>query len=214
MKPTSATPDGAWLDTQYNNRARVPEFAAIFERWREASALARTAPGAQLDLPYGDGQRERLDLFPPSIPVDGPAPVLVFIHGGYWRSLVERRTLLRRPVLRRWRCAGGGARLRAGTGGDGRADHAADGAGPGLGLAACRRLRRRPAAHRRGRPLGRRPPGGDAAVLPLEATGRRSAGPTCSRGRCRSRASSTSSRCAIRRSCSPTCSSRRPRWRG
>jgi arylformamidase len=87
MKPTSTTPDGAWLDAQYNNRARVPGFAAIFDRWREASALARTAPGAVLDLRYGDGPRERLDLFPPTIPVDGPAPVLVFIHGGYWRSL-------------------------------------------------------------------------------------------------------------------------------
>lgn len=82
-----AAPNAAWLDAQYDNRARVPDFASYFERWRSASALARGAAGAQLDLRYGDGPGESLDLFPPSLPVDGPAPVLVFIHGGYWRSL-------------------------------------------------------------------------------------------------------------------------------
>lgn len=83
----SAAPDSAWLDAQYDNRARVPDFASYFERWRAASALARQAQGTTLDLRYGDGEGETLDLFPPSVPVDGPAPVLVFIHGGYWRSL-------------------------------------------------------------------------------------------------------------------------------
>lgn len=82
-----AAPDTAWLDAQYNNRARIPDHAAIFERWRAASSLARTQAGAQLNLRYGSGDGEMLDLFPPTVPVDGPAPVLVFIHGGYWRSL-------------------------------------------------------------------------------------------------------------------------------
>lgn len=35
------------------------------------------------DVAYGDSNRERLDLF---LPPAGPAPILVFIHGGYWRS--------------------------------------------------------------------------------------------------------------------------------
>lgn len=82
-----AAPDSAWLDAQYNNRARVPDFASYFERWAAASLLARQAPGTTLDLRYGDGDGETLDIFPPSTPGDGPAPVLVFIHGGYWRSL-------------------------------------------------------------------------------------------------------------------------------
>jgi arylformamidase len=99
MTPTSTTPDGAWLDAQYNNRARVPGFAAIFDRWREASALARSSPGALLDLRYGDEPRERLDLFPPAVPVDGPAPVLVFIHGGYWRSLSKEDHSFVAPVF-------------------------------------------------------------------------------------------------------------------
>jgi arylformamidase len=87
MKKPPATPDAAWLDAQYNNRALIPEHAAIFERWRQASALARTQPGVLLDLRYGDGIGETLDLFPPAAPSDAAAPVLVFIHGGYWRAL-------------------------------------------------------------------------------------------------------------------------------
>ncbi len=77
--------DPAWLDAQYNNRARVPDHAQVLARWAEASALARQgAAGAQLDLRYGDGDGETLDIFPAAAP---DAPVLVFIHGGYWRSL-------------------------------------------------------------------------------------------------------------------------------
>ncbi|MDE2455660.1 MAG: alpha/beta hydrolase [Burkholderiales bacterium] len=80
--------DPAWLDAQYNNRALVPDHAAYFERWGRASALAREgSAGAQLDLAYGSADGETLDLFPPSASAGGPAPVLVFIHGGYWRAL-------------------------------------------------------------------------------------------------------------------------------
>lgn len=79
-----ARDDAAWLDAQYNNRARVPEHERIFEKWRQASALTREQASRRLDLRYGDGEAETLDLFPTHR--DG-APVLVFIHGGYWRSL-------------------------------------------------------------------------------------------------------------------------------
>ena len=76
--------DPVWLESQYNNRARVPDHAAVFERWREASALVRQRSVAQLDVRYGDQPGELLDLFESDSP---SAPVLVFIHGGYWRSL-------------------------------------------------------------------------------------------------------------------------------
>ena len=79
--------DPAWLDKQYNNRARIPEHAEIFERWDEASALAREKSLCQLDLPYGKDANEKLDVFLPS---RENAPVLVFIHGGYWRALDKR----------------------------------------------------------------------------------------------------------------------------
>jgi arylformamidase len=76
--------DPSWLDAQYNNRQRVPDHQAIFERWRQASQLVREQTRCELDVAYGDAATEKLDVFHP--PRSG-APVLIFIHGGYWRSL-------------------------------------------------------------------------------------------------------------------------------
>lgn len=78
--------DPAWLEQQYNNRARVPDWAEHVRKWTEASALTRQQSDCTLDIAYGDGAGERLDLFRP-VASQGRAPVLVFIHGGYWRSL-------------------------------------------------------------------------------------------------------------------------------
>lgn len=82
-------PDPDWLDRMYNNRALVPEHAAHFSRWAETSAQARSAQPCTLDLPYGESSGEVLDVFPATASQTGQsgAPVLVFIHGGYWRSL-------------------------------------------------------------------------------------------------------------------------------
>ncbi len=76
--------DPAWLAAQYNNRARIADHADIFVRWATASALSREQSACRLDIPYGDAHGERLDVFPTAAP---NAPVMVFIHGGYWRSL-------------------------------------------------------------------------------------------------------------------------------
>lgn len=85
---TSASPDVAWLEREYNNRARVPEHAVHFECWARDSALARARGPALLDVSYGHGPGETLDIFrAPRKPGTPPAPVLVFIHGGWWRSL-------------------------------------------------------------------------------------------------------------------------------
>lgn len=76
-------PTPQWLDEQYNNRARVPDHARIFERWATASALTRERSSRRLDLRYGDGPNETLDLF---LSPRAKAPVLLFIHGGWWRA--------------------------------------------------------------------------------------------------------------------------------
>jgi arylformamidase len=79
------------LELEYNNRARVPDHPAHVAGWqRDAAAWRAAAPRAELDLPYGAGGRERLDLFHPG--GDGPdsdrgAPLALFIHGGYWKAL-------------------------------------------------------------------------------------------------------------------------------
>lgn len=82
--------NAAWLDAQYNNRARIPEHAQTFERWAARSSVAREGPGSQLDLRYGEGPDETLDLFAPPGRATVPVPVLVFIHGGWWRALDKR----------------------------------------------------------------------------------------------------------------------------
>jgi len=85
--------DPAWLDRMYNNRARVADSARHLDLWPHASLDARTALGADLartDLRYGSGESETLDVFPAltaQLPGAPKAPVLVFIHGGWWRSL-------------------------------------------------------------------------------------------------------------------------------
>jgi len=81
---------GEWYDRMYNNRALVPEHAMHFARWREASQDTREAHRCFQDVAYGNGPNESLDIFPaqttaPAHPAG--APVVIFIHGGYWRSL-------------------------------------------------------------------------------------------------------------------------------
>ena len=79
--------DKDWLDRMYNNRGLVPEFDQHFSRWQRDSALAREQQPYKLDVPYGDGDAEVLDIFPAQNVQSASVPVLVFIHGGYWRSL-------------------------------------------------------------------------------------------------------------------------------
>jgi arylformamidase len=75
------------LDSQYNNRARVPEFEQIVQQWEQDSEALRQRVQFQADLAYGPHPRELLDIFPAS---RAGAPVHAFIHGGYWRSLEKR----------------------------------------------------------------------------------------------------------------------------
>ena len=94
MTPPKRRPSSAWFDDQYNNRARIPEHLAILQHWADASAQARAQLTSVLDVPYGSDPSERLDIFP-AAPTGGVAagalaPVLVHIHGGYWRALDKR----------------------------------------------------------------------------------------------------------------------------
>jgi len=77
--------DAAWYDSMYNNRELVPDHGAYLARWAEASARARAQEPCELDIAYGSGPGETLDVFPAPPQDDGP--MLVFVHGGYWRAL-------------------------------------------------------------------------------------------------------------------------------
>ncbi|MGE5147396.1 MAG: alpha/beta hydrolase [Candidatus Eiseniibacteriota bacterium] len=76
--------DQAALDAQYNNRAAVADSPRYMERWPAASRKARERLGGTIDLVYGPHPRHRIDFFPAK--GGAKAPVLTFIHGGYWQS--------------------------------------------------------------------------------------------------------------------------------
>jgi len=76
--------DRAALDDAYNNaaavgQARRDEYVA---GWVARSDALRRARAGRLDLRYGDGPRQRLDVFPCGVL---GAPTLVYLHGGYWQ---------------------------------------------------------------------------------------------------------------------------------
>jgi arylformamidase len=78
----------AWHDEQYNNRARVPNAMEILETWDARSRAARAQLRCVLDVPFGTHKAERLDIFPARAASGAAqAPVLIHIHGGYWRAL-------------------------------------------------------------------------------------------------------------------------------
>ena len=71
-------------ETEYNNRARVPENPAIIAGWsRDAKAYREAHQARHKVISYGAGERNRIDLFSG----DGAGPIVVFIHGGYWQAL-------------------------------------------------------------------------------------------------------------------------------
>jgi arylformamidase len=73
-------------EVEYDNRSRVPEHPEIFARWqREAAAYRAAAHNAKLGIAYGPSTRRTIDLFPAKD--DEKAPLALFIHGGWWRSL-------------------------------------------------------------------------------------------------------------------------------
>jgi arylformamidase len=87
------TQDPAWLEAQYNNRARVPGHGEILARWARESQAVRATASCRLDIAYGTSAAEKLDVFSPAPagrrrkPATPGAPLLVFIHGGWWRAL-------------------------------------------------------------------------------------------------------------------------------
>jgi arylformamidase len=72
-------------ETEYNNRARVPEHPGIIAGWASDAAAYRAEANCELGVSYGDSERQRYDLFKPET-VKSNA-IALFIHGGYWQAL-------------------------------------------------------------------------------------------------------------------------------
>jgi arylformamidase len=80
---------GIDYETEYSPSRRVPEYLAILEGWaRDAAAYRaeRTAAGrTELDLSFGNTERQKLDLFFPRTESSGA--LALFIHGGWWQMM-------------------------------------------------------------------------------------------------------------------------------
>ena len=73
-----------FVERGYNNRAAVPDHPHWLARFAESSSEARAALAPKIDLRYGPGPKETLDLF---VPTGRARGTFVFLHGGYWRAL-------------------------------------------------------------------------------------------------------------------------------
>lgn len=72
------------LEAEYNNRTRVANSGEIIARWAEASAKARAELIVERDVVYGQKPRNAYDFYPAQ-GASGRAPLIVYIHGGYWQ---------------------------------------------------------------------------------------------------------------------------------
>ncbi|MBC8239841.1 MAG: alpha/beta hydrolase [Alphaproteobacteria bacterium] len=79
--------DQAGLDAEYDNRAKVPDAMDYLSRSADLSRDWRQLRGGDLNIPFGAGVDEVLDIFPAENGTAGPVPIQVFFHGGYWRML-------------------------------------------------------------------------------------------------------------------------------
>lgn len=75
------------IERQFNPRASVPNATDYFDRMAPHNRAAQAALACRRDLPYGDHPLRRVDIYTPKNPGNTPAPVHLFIHGGYWRAL-------------------------------------------------------------------------------------------------------------------------------
>ena len=77
-----ATLSQAERDAAYDNNAAVKNSAALIAERNQLSETLRASRKSFLDVPYGDRERTKIDLYPAA---DKTAPCLVFLHGGYWQ---------------------------------------------------------------------------------------------------------------------------------
>jgi arylformamidase len=75
------------LEKHFNPRVAIGDPEAVargIARYAELSAEARRTHPGEYDLRYGAGEKQTLDVHRPA---KAGAPILLFIHGGFWRAL-------------------------------------------------------------------------------------------------------------------------------
>jgi arylformamidase len=83
-------------DLLYNPRLVVKNYQEIFDRWGQQSERVRASLDCYLEVPYGPSEAEKMDVFRAQGKSRG---LLMYIHGGYWRSLDKKRFSFVAPAL-------------------------------------------------------------------------------------------------------------------
>ena len=84
MPTVYRTYDQKSLDAAYNNRGRFPDTGDCKQAQSDASDVAKAEYECKLDIRFGDGETDLLDVYFGQ--GTGPRPIHVFFHGGYWKS--------------------------------------------------------------------------------------------------------------------------------
>jgi arylformamidase len=80
----------ALLEQHFNPRVAVPDFQEALERYTARSAAARQRLPGVYDLRYGVRLQQTFDLHRAVPSPSTPPPLVLFLHGGYWRALDKR----------------------------------------------------------------------------------------------------------------------------
>ncbi len=71
------------FELQYNLRLGRPDYEeTVIPDWIHRSEQARESLSSTLDVRYGEGEKQKLDVFTCG---DTSAPTLIYFHGGYWQ---------------------------------------------------------------------------------------------------------------------------------
>ena len=70
------------LDLEYDMRRRCPNFAEVLASMEPHNKRAISNFECQIDVAFGEKPGEKLDIWPGR----GGSPILLFIHGGYWKT--------------------------------------------------------------------------------------------------------------------------------
>jgi arylformamidase len=88
----------SWLlaqrEREYSPSSCAPSSASMIAEYASRSRQAERNLRCQKNLSWGDGLNETFDFFPAASP---EAPLLLFIHGGYWQELSKDDSLFAAP---------------------------------------------------------------------------------------------------------------------
>lgn len=84
------------LSRDYSPSTRVGDIDVFLREYRDRSERARATSRCVPDVVYGPWPEARLDYFPATRP---GAPLLLYVHGGYWQELSKEESAFPAPGL-------------------------------------------------------------------------------------------------------------------